>query len=110
MLNLWGNIEDATEQKPHEILCSQVDVFNEKFGRLLTGDFAEYMDGWKIAIKNNGGGFVRLLTVNQVDNYPCAVEWEGGKTRAKTEAEFIGLVAKILNHQKTKLAIAELLK
>jgi len=109
-MNLWPDGFDTVEKSPLVHLYEQAEKIERRLANIhIIGKREGDVMSFTVA-QLFGGGKGELFTIRHPDAYPCTVEWEGGKSRARTEAEFIGLLAKVLNHQKTRLMIADLLK
>lgn len=110
MMNLWPDINDKMQKLPLEIVTEQSTAFDCQSDNAI-GIIHRYLNELEFGIFpfDNKKNAISLFKVAGL-SYPCKVHFDGTISKARTEAEFIGLVAKILNHQKTRQAIAELMK
>jgi hypothetical protein len=116
-MNLWPHFgAQLLELMPFDVIDLQTDAFIRwsVFG-IETELYAEkwYNDDgnleWHVKSLAHKKS-VLLLTVKNPHAYPCKVLFDGTIKRCRTEAEFIGTLAVVLNCQKVKMAVSELMK
>jgi hypothetical protein len=110
-MNLWPDDFDCKEKTPFEVLNAQSVEFDRKAdnGISLLGNQLEYLE-FGIFPFDTTKSAISLLKITHHEGYPCRVHYDGTIKRCRTEAELIGALAAVLNSQKVKMAISELMK